>query len=209
MPRVVDAGAKSGHLKGETMTAQTFRVPSFELPRSATIVINNYNYARFLPISIESALRQTHPCQIVVVDDGSTDESRSVIESFGSRVEPVFQENGGQGAALNAGFARATGDLVIFLDADDELDEEAVSTVISSWRPDTVMAHYWMELVDADGKPDGGLYPPPWRKLADGDVSEELLQTGTFSTTVTSGLAFLRQVLARVMPMPPAKFRMA
>ncbi len=172
-------------------------------------MINNYNYARFLPISIESALNQTHACQVVVVDDGSTDGSQGVIESFGARVESVLQKNGGQGSALNSGFARATGDIVFFLDADDELYPEAAATVLASWRPDTVMAHYWMDLVDAEGKPNGGLYPPPWRRLADGDVSDELLRTGSFSTTVTSGLAFSRPVLSRVMPMPPSKFKMA
>jgi glycosyltransferase involved in cell wall biosynthesis len=191
------------------MNPSSGRAQSFERPRSASIVINNYNYARFLPISIESALSQTHPCQVIVVDDGSTDGSQGVIESFGSRVEPVLQKNGGQGSALNAGFARATGDLVFFLDADDELYEEAIATVLARWREGTVMAHYWMDLVDAEGRPNGGLYPPPWRKLADGDVSDELLRTGTFSTTVTSGLAFSRAVLSRVMPMPQSKFKMA
>lgn len=182
---------------------------SFERPRSASIVINNYNYARFLPSSIESALAQTHACQVIVVDDGSTDGSQDIIKSYGSRVEPVLKKNGGQGSALNSGFARTEGEIVIFLDADDELYDEAVATVLRCWREGVVMAHYWMELVDAEGKPNGGLYPPPWRKLSDGEVREELLRTGSFSTTVTSGLAFLRQALADVMPMPQSKFKMA
>jgi hypothetical protein len=74
--------------------------------------VNNFNYGRFVGEVIESALAQTHPrCEVIVVDDGSTDDSRSVIERFGSRVVPLFQANGGQGAAMNAGFARSRGEV--------------------------------------------------------------------------------------------------
>ena len=56
-----------------------------------SIIINNYNYAQFLANAIESALAQTHrPLEVLVVDDGSTDDSRAVIAGFGSRVRAIF-----------------------------------------------------------------------------------------------------------------------
>src|SRR5215217_1250210 len=87
-----------------------------------SVVVNNYNYGRFLGEAIDSALAQTYPrTEVVVVDDGSTDDSCSVIAGYDGRVVPVLKENGGQASAFNAGFAASRGDIVIFLDADDYL----------------------------------------------------------------------------------------
>ena len=74
------------------------------LMTSCSIVITNYNYERYLAEAIESALAQRWAdIEVVVVDDGSSDGSRGVIERFGDRVIAVFKENGGQGSAFNAG----------------------------------------------------------------------------------------------------------
>jgi glycosyltransferase involved in cell wall biosynthesis len=68
-----------------------------------SIIINNYNYGRFLKQAIESALAQTYRlCEVIVVDDGSTDVSRSVLSGFGEHVVAVLKENGGQASAFNA-----------------------------------------------------------------------------------------------------------
>src|SRR5262249_54098783 len=84
-----------------------------------SIIINKFNYARYVPQSIESALSQTYPhVEVLVVDDVSTDDSRSVIARYAGRVAPVLRDkNGGQGAAVNAGFHASRGDIVFFLDA--------------------------------------------------------------------------------------------
>jgi glycosyltransferase involved in cell wall biosynthesis len=96
-----------------------------------SIVINNYNYARFLPQSIDSALGQTYPSvQVIVVDDGSTDFSRDVITNYGERIIPVYKENGGQGSAFNAGVAASRGDILCFLDADDVFHPEKVERIV-------------------------------------------------------------------------------
>src|SRR3546814_148739 len=94
-----------------------------------SIVIANYNYARFLRRCIDSALGQDHPqVEVVVVDDASSDESAAVIRSYGSRVVPCLKKsNGGHAAAFNAGFAASRGEVVFFLDADDYLYPDARS----------------------------------------------------------------------------------
>src|SRR5215213_900396 len=85
-----------------------------------SVIIDNYNYGRFLREAIDSALGQTYPrVEVIVVDDGSTDDSRAVIAAYGDRVVPVLKENGGQASAFNAGFAASRGELICFLDADD------------------------------------------------------------------------------------------
>src|SRR5689334_397670 len=87
-----------------------------------SVVIPNFNYARYVAQAIESALSLDWPhVEVIVVDDGSTDESREVIERYRERVTIIHQANGGQIAACNAGFARVRGDAVIFLDSDDVL----------------------------------------------------------------------------------------
>src|SRR5687768_10494646 len=99
-----------------------------------SIVVLNYNYARFLPRSVSSVLGQDYPNkEIIIVDDASTDHSAEVIAGFEGAVIPVLQaENKGQGAAMNAGFKASKGELVFFLDADDHLYPHAVSKVVAA-----------------------------------------------------------------------------
>jgi glycosyltransferase involved in cell wall biosynthesis len=97
----------------------------------ASILINNYNYGRFLGQAIDSALSQDYLSkEILVVDDGSTDNSREIIFSYGDRIIPIFKENGGQASAFNAGVAASRGDILCFLDADDFFYPEKITHVV-------------------------------------------------------------------------------
>jgi glycosyltransferase involved in cell wall biosynthesis len=175
-----------------------------------SIVIDNYNYERFIGRAIESALRQTYPrVEVVVVDDGSTDGSRRVIDRYRLRVVAVEQVNGGQGAAVNAGFAASRGDLVIFLDADDELRPQAVERVVPHLGPGVAKLHFRLDAVDGDGVPLGFTNPPESQPLAAGSVVPSLLSRGRYATPVMSGNAFPREVLDRVLPMPAAGWRIS
>jgi glycosyltransferase involved in cell wall biosynthesis len=85
-----------------------------------SVIINNFNYGEYLGSCIESVVAQTYEkLEIIVSDDGTTDNSRAIIESYGSSIIASFKFNGGQASALNAGYKMSSGDLVIFLDADD------------------------------------------------------------------------------------------
>jgi len=85
-----------------------------------SVIIRTYNRSRRLQGAIESALHQTHrPCEVIVVDDGSTDDTRSVVERYGGTVRYVHQAHAGVSAALNAGIKEAAGAYLAFLDDDD------------------------------------------------------------------------------------------
>ena len=76
------------------------------------IVVTNHNYGRFLEQALSSACGQTYPhVNVIVVDDGSTDDSREILRRFERRVDVVLKEQGGQASALNAGIARGHGDI--------------------------------------------------------------------------------------------------
>ncbi|MGI8566739.1 MAG: glycosyltransferase [Pyrinomonadaceae bacterium] len=90
------------------------RRPSF------SVIISSYNYGHFLDATIESVLAQTYPArEIIIIDDGSTDNSAEVAGAFGKRVKFVAQKNQGVCVARNNGAKLATGDVLAFLDSDD------------------------------------------------------------------------------------------
>src|SRR5262249_61789343 len=102
---------------------------------TASIVINNYNYGRFLRDAIGSALNQSYPhVEVIVVDDGSTDGSREIIAGYGDRIIPVLKQNGGQASAYNARVARSCGKVMLFLDSDDMLLRTAVERSLPHFR---------------------------------------------------------------------------
>src|SRR5208282_6001413 len=157
-------------------SSSTATAPSTQSGRPpVSIVIDNYNYARYLRAAIDSALTQTYsPVEVIVVDDGSTDGSREVIESYDKRIAPIFKANGGHGSAFNAGFAASNGEIVMFLDADDELLPEAVDQVVGAWRPGVAKVQFQLELIDDRGKPLG-LWPPFIGFIPNGDIRDRIV----------------------------------
>ena len=171
-------------------------------PWLVSIVINNYNYARYLRQSVESALGQTYPhVETIVVDDGSTDNSREVLAGFGDRIRTVFKKNGGQGSAFNAGLPASRGDIVIFLDSDDCLYPFAAERIASRWEAGAAKLHYRLLVIDGEGK-ELGLHPRAGVSLPTGEVWRSFLRDGIYVTPATSGNAFGRAALEQVLPMP-------
>jgi glycosyltransferase involved in cell wall biosynthesis len=92
-----------------------------------SIVIPTFNRAQFLACAINSALEQSlPPFEIVVVDDGSTDDTQQIVSQFGQRVVSIRQNNAGKACALNAGFKAVRGDVAIVLDDDDIFPTNAI-----------------------------------------------------------------------------------
>lgn len=102
-----------------------------------SVVIPTYNYGRFVAEAIESALGQTcSPLEVIVVDDGSTDDTETVVRAFGDRVRYIRQENAGVCAARNRGVAESTGELIAFLDADDIWEPEKLERQLARFAED-------------------------------------------------------------------------
>ena len=108
-----------------------------QMPKSVSVVIPTYNYGRFIKTAIGSVLDQTRsPAEIVVVDDGSTDETAAVVAAFGKAVRYIRQDNAGVCAARNRGVSESTGELIAFLDADDTMEPSNLEKQVARFESD-------------------------------------------------------------------------
>jgi glycosyltransferase involved in cell wall biosynthesis len=169
-----------------------------------SIIIDNFNYARFVGTAIRSALDQTYErVEVIVVDDGSTDDSVAVIRRFGERITAIFQPNRGQSVAFDAGFRASRGDIIIFLDADDALRPDAVASIVDAWRPGAAKGQWCLASVDGAGQFLGNVFPNFPTGLTSEEIRRETLRTALYWTPPTSGNAYARWFLDRVLPLYP------
>lgn len=167
-----------------------------------SIIIPNFNYARYLRAAIDSALALVWPSlEVIVVDDGSTDDSRAVIASYGNRISSIFQENAGQAQACNAGFAACHGDVIIFLDADDVLDPQLACEVFAVLSHGVSKVQVQMQVIDAQGRPTGALLPQFRVVPRAGDVLRWVLRAAAYPTPPGSGNAYARSFLEQISPL--------
>lgn len=172
-----------------------------------SIVVSSYNYAPYLRQAIDSALAQTAEVDVIVVDDGSTDDSPAIIRSYGQRIDAVFKPNGGQASAWNTGFERSRGEIVIFLDSDDVLDPTVVDLAQQQFAEgDLAKVHWPLRVIDGQGNSQGRIVPPG--DLPVGDLREQVLRSGVagYAWPPTSGNAWSRRFLKQVMPIPEVEF---
>ena len=109
---------------------------------TVSVIMPVYNDASFLREAVDSALEQTHPpLEVIVVDDGSTDNSASIAESYGSPVRVIRQENQGAARARNRAIEVAQGDWLAFLDSDDLWKPEKLRKQLAAVEPDVVLVH--------------------------------------------------------------------
>jgi glycosyltransferase involved in cell wall biosynthesis len=125
------------------------------VPGMVSVVVPTHNRAGIVGAAIESVLAQTHQnVEVIVVDDGSTDDTRSVVERYGPRVRYLYQPNGGVSSARNFGFANARGEFIALLDSDDEFlpwKLEAQVRLLQA-HPDVGMVWTDMTAVSPDGR---------------------------------------------------------
>jgi glycosyltransferase involved in cell wall biosynthesis len=126
------------------------------VPQLVSVIIPCHNAERFLPETLDSVARQTYkPLEIVLVDDGSTDGTRHLIESLGDRVKAAFTQNRGAAEARNLGIGMSCGEYLQFLDADDLLMPGAIEQRVGALRESGASVAYsdWQRLVEsADGR---------------------------------------------------------
>lgn len=120
---------------------------------SVSVVIPTYNYGRFIAEAIKSALDQTlKPIEVIVVDDGSTDDTAEIVRGFGEAVRYIRQENAGVCAARNRGVAESSGELIAFFDADDTWEPTKIEkqTALFSSDPQIGLVHCGMREFDSE-----------------------------------------------------------
>jgi glycosyltransferase involved in cell wall biosynthesis len=169
-----------------------------------SILINNYNYARFLDQAIDSALAQTYDnVEVIVVDDGSTDTSLEIIAGYGEQIIAVTKENGGQASAYNAGFAASRGEIICMLDADDLFFPYKVSRVVEAYE-DNPEIGWCFDLVREFSDNTGLCYSRSESYVPGKYDARTSSAAGKQPTVLTasSGLSFRREVLGHILPMP-------
>jgi glycosyltransferase involved in cell wall biosynthesis len=169
-----------------------------------SIVLNNYNYGKYVGKAIESALAQTYDnVEVVIVDDGSSDNSKEVITSFAIE-KTYFKENGGQVSAQNLGFEKSTGDIVIFLDSDDYLYPELCTTLAKNYSPNIMMYPYKLRICDENGIESHDEMPRAGLIL--NDHCQHLMKYGYMPISPMSGVAYHRDFLSQVFPFDEIKW---
>lgn len=167
-----------------------------------SVVIPNFNYGRFLAQAIDSVLALDWPdVEVIVVDDGSTDDSRHVIERYGRRIRSHFQPNRGQLEACNVGFEMSSGEAVQFLDADDVVSPDLARALHAVWHPKVSKVQFQMRAVDARLAPTGTFFPQFHVEPSPREVRDWMLATSTYPTPPGSGNVYSRWFLRRIFPL--------
>ena len=138
-----------------------------------SIVIATFNHGAYVAAAIESVLAQDHPhVELIVVDDGSTDDTPSILERYRDRARIVSQANAGQARALNRGWQMARGDILSYLGSDDTLEPNAVSraAALLQARPDVALAYCDFQLIDPASH--------PIRRVSNGDFDRAAMVGG-------------------------------
>jgi hypothetical protein len=129
-----------------------------------------------------------------------------VLQSYQPGITLIAQPNGGQGAAYCAGFERATGEIIIFLDADDWLYASAAAEIVAVWGSKVSKVQFNLALVDREGAALGRLVP---RSLQDREASAVLARFGTYASPPGSGNAFCARFLRQIFPFDYTQWRIA
>jgi Glycosyltransferases involved in cell wall biogenesis len=165
------------------------------MPDSAklAVIIPCYNYASFVERAIQSVLCQRRTdCELVVVDDGSTDESWEVIGRSG--VTAFRVENSGQRLACLFGLDKTTAPFVLFLDADDELKPGALGKIIDRLDPGVAKLQFPLTRIDADGNIISAALPALQTFRDRHVLARQVLKDGVYTTPPTSGNVFRRDL---------------
>lgn len=173
-----------------------------------SILVSNYNYARYIGESIQSALDQTYTnIELIICDDGSTDDSLSVIEEYGrkdSRLQLIRKPNGGQASGFNAAFYASRGEIIALLDSDDLFLPHKVERIVADFRAhaEAGFGVHRVIRISVDHRRQGVW--PLSAPLPEGWCGDKMLELGGTLSYMppTSGLSVRREVADRIFPLP-------
>lgn len=164
-----------------------------------SVVMPAYNSAKTIAQALDSCLLQTYtPLEIIVVDDGSTDNTVSIVNNYGEKVRLICQDNAGPGIARNTGIGAAQGEFIKFLDADDRLYPrhiEKCMAVFEAATPDVTVVYTRYQHVGDDGcTPLPDMSDPP---LLEGDIFCRLFSSNS-NAILTSAATVRKSALFEV-----------
>ena len=171
-----------------------------------SIIISNYNYSSYLAQAIDSALNQTNPVEVIVIDDGSTDNSKDIITSYGDRIRSVLKQNEGQYSCFNLGWKLAKGEMIMFLDSDDVLLPDAAKKCAERLKePGVIKAQFLLKKVDKYLQPIGGT-APAYGLGDEANIKRDIALWGYYLSPPNSGNAYTKDFLDKIMPMQRLTF---
>jgi len=167
-----------------------------------SVVIDTYNYGRFVEEAIESVLSQDFPAErmeLLVIDDGSTDDTGERVKKYGSNLKYFWKPNGGQASAFNFAFAKARGDIISLLDGDDYWFKDKLSSIVAEFNKNSeagVVYHPLREYYQQTGE-----FRDPHFIPISGFVPSRIDQVILYNGVMTSS-SFRRKVLQQLLPIP-------
>lgn len=174
------------------------RVTCQEKPSIAAVVIN-YNYGRYVRQAVDSLLRQDTPFrEVVVIDDGSTDDSRAVLAALPDAVRVVHKTNGGQLSAAVASLSLLSSEYVYFLDADDLALPTLVTEVARLLPSGPVKVQFPLQAVSDDLVPTGSVFPTFPAGYDSARMRADNAILGFYVCPPTSGNVYRRDVLMQL-----------
>jgi glycosyltransferase involved in cell wall biosynthesis len=180
-----------------------------------TVLIDTYNYGAFIEQAVESALpHHLAPdlVEVLVVDDGSTDDTAARLARFGSSIRYLHKPNGGQGSAFNLGVKEARGEIVALLDADDYFLPGKLSRLLCEFdrHPEAGLVYHGLQQLNSQtGSQTGtqtgtqtGSFAAIQLPLVSGSILDDTAMLFSYAPCPTSCLAFRRSLLLEILPMP-------
>lgn len=169
-----------------------------------TVLITAYNYGQFVEQAIDSVLAQDYPperVEVLVVDDGSTDDTSERVKRFGSRINYLSKPNGGQASALNFGIARARGEIIALLDADDFFLPPKLARIMEAFNGDPALGMTYDHLQEWHEE-TGERRAWPYFNALSGDVRKKSDLFLSYLPQPTSAICFRSSCLKPLLPIP-------
>ena len=172
-----------------------------------SVLIPNYNYANYIGEALESIIHQTYSnFEIIVCDDGSTDNSCEVVNTYSqkdSRIKLVRKPNGGPASAWNRAYQESKGEIICLLDADDIWLHDKLQKVIDAFHAQPNVGLVFHNIIQVDNKGELIKHQPVLSKFAEGWMAPFALKNGGFVDDIppTSALSFRREITELVLPM--------
>lgn len=167
-----------------------------------SVIIDTYNYSNYIEQCIESVLNQSFSrskFEIIVVDDGSTDNTKSRIEKYGEQIKYIYKDNGGQSSAFNVGFNCAKGEYLILLDSDDYFHPTKIERIVEEFEqyPDlAVILNSRTIIRDQESYKEEF---PNFSNLKLNEQNIEIIKSSSFGTSRTS---LRKSYLDKILPLP-------